>query len=458
MPEDDIMWLAQRHGQDWHDEDLLAAVRWLTSLLPKADWCRRVEETAARYHAAKGEWARERRIPLFDPADQIAWYLFQARCYGDPDFRPDFFEPEGYRIAPLFRRIGQLLPELTAITGAEERAARLMTDGKSRPDDGIYELLVAGTYKRRGWDRVAFVQETPDAKQPDLFVSRGPSHWAVECKRAGRSGYAQDERRAGEAMATRAHERSRALRRPIIVMVRFKAELINLPNDYLSQKVDRFAGRSQPYRWSDDISLGVVGDVDGRALQQVLLHDDIYFGSSRMFQLLVGHYEPSIDFTVSGDWAPAEGRPLHATSVGHVSLVAWRSQSAEAGRRKAQHFRGVVGRASEQLPGDRPGVIHVGYEAVGGNSVDDLRHSLNHEQMKTFVARDSQLQWVYGNYFMPEHVTARNESAAVSETTAWYPVGRPTSSEPLPGHMLFMDEDGQPGTHFAGKRATRGTS
>lgn len=49
---------------------------------------------------------------------------------------------------------------------------------------------------------------------------------------------------------------------------------------------------------------------------------------------------------------------------------------------------------------------------------------------------------------MPELVTARNESAAVTETLAWYPVGRGPTSEPLPGHLLFMDQDGQPGSHL----------
>ena len=110
----------------------------------------------------------------------------------------------------LFRRIGQMLPTLSQIEGAEERAERLMTKNLSQPDDGIFELLVAATYKRRGWENVSFVPEAPGlGKRNDLFVDRGRSHWAVECKRAGRSGYARKERLAGERMAERAHARSR---------------------------------------------------------------------------------------------------------------------------------------------------------------------------------------------------------------------------------------------------------
>lgn len=444
-----IMWTAQWHGQDWRDEEVLAAINWLTSTIPQAEWDRREAATEARFQFAKSEWAGGRRVPLFDTNDAVAWYVHQARRYADPQYRPDFFEPEGYRIAPIFRRLGNLLPEFKTINGAEERVARLMTNGRTQPDDGIYELLVAGAYRRRGWDRVEFVPEMPGIeKRPDLLVSRARTCWAVECKRAGRSGYARDERGAGEGMAALAHERSQLANRPIVVVSRFKTELATLPADYLASKVDRFLQSSGPFEWSDEAGAGFVSDVIRNALDEILRVDDIYFGSSRMFQLLVGHYDHAVDFSVAGDWEPADGRPFHATSIGHVSVIAWISTSTDAARRKAQHFRGIVGRAANQLPGDCPGVIHVGYEATGGNSVDGYRHRLNREQMKTFDARDSKLRWVYGNYFMPEHVTARNESAAISETMAWYPVGKSTYRQPLPAHMLFVDEDGQPGMHF----------
>jgi hypothetical protein len=445
----DLMWIAQRHGQDWRDEDGLAAIDWLISLVPAREWEPREVAVAARFQAAKNEWAQGRRVPLFDPKDQIAWYVLQTRFYADPAVRHDFFEPDGYRIAPVFRRLGQLLPDLRRIGGADERAARLMTHGRKQPDDGIYELLVAGAYKRRGWEHVEFVPERPGvAKEPDFLVDRRRTHRAVECKRAGRSGYAQEERSAGERMAAQVHEVSRTLGRSTIVVARFAAELTALPEDYLATKVARFADGRGRYEWDDDGGQGIVGDVFWGPLRRVLRHDDIYFGSSRMVQLLLGGDPSPLDTSVAGEWLPADGRPFHAHSVSRISLVGWISLSKEAARRKASHFRGVVGRASDQLPGDCPGVVHVGYEALGGNSVDGLRHRLNREQMRTFDVRESRLQWVYGNYWMPEHVTARNESAAVTETTAWYPVARPTTPEPLPGHMLFMDEDGRTGAHF----------
>ncbi|OWJ63608.1 hypothetical protein [Inquilinus limosus] len=444
-----LLWIAQRYGQEWCDEDVQAAVGWLVSLVPGSEWRPRAAAVEARFQAAKANWADGRRVPLFEPADAVAWYVHQASRYADPLLRPDFFLPEGFRIAPLFRRIGQLLPTLRTIEGAEARAARLMTENTSQPDDGIYELLVAGAYARRGWSTVRFVPEAPGIeKRPDLLVDRRRSSWAVECKRAGRSGYARDERLAGERMAEGAHALSRSVNRPLVILVRFTEELHLLEKKYLAGKVERFLDTKVPYEWKDEGGQGVVMDVIWSALHSVMVHDDIYFGSSRMAELLLGRYDQMMDFSMAGDWTPAQGRPLHATWVDHVSLVAWRSTSDEAARRKAMHFRGLVARASAQLPGDRPGAIHVGYEAVGGNSEDGRRHQLNRREMRTFDPAITGLRMVYGNYFMNELVTSRNESAAVTETLAWYPVGSARSLHPLPGHMLFMDENGKPGSHL----------
>ncbi|TCP97383.1 hypothetical protein C8J46_1065 [Sphingomonas sp. PP-F2F-A104-K0414] len=448
-PKHNTLWLAQRHGQDWRDDDVLTAVAWLQSLVPSAEWAPRLAAVEERFQAAKLEWAEGRRAALFDPADAIAWYVYQATRYADPALRPDFFLPAGYRIAPLFQRIGQLRDTLVGVDGGEARAARVMTENTAQPDDGIYELLVAGAYARRGWDDVRFVPEAPGvAKRNDLMVERPGNSWAVEIKRAGRSGYARDERLAGERMADGVHALSRDAGRSLLLLTRFRGELHTLGDDYLSAKVERFLGSDGIYEWDDEGGEGMVADVGWARLHAVMVEDDIYFGSSRMVELLLGSYEPAVDFTMAGDWTPAEGRPLHAAWVDHLSLVGWRSGSDEAARRKSTHFRGLIGQASLQLPGDRPGAIHVGYEGAGGNNEDGRRHALNRREMATFEPGMTGLRMVYGNYFMPELVTARNESAAVTETLAWHPVGRKPMREPLPGHLLFMDQDGQPGSHL----------
>lgn len=442
-------WIAQRHGQDWRDDDVLAAINWLKKILPSAEIETRIAKVEKRFQAAKQEWAQGHRVSLYDPKDKISWYIHQAQRYADPSLRADFFLPEGYRIAPLFKRLGQLMPHLLAIKGADECAMRLLSKNRAQPDDGIYELLVAGAYQCRGWSSVEFVPEAPGhGKRNDLRVEDGSTHWAVECKRTGRSGYGHDERIAGERIASHAHKLSQQSGRSLVVLCQFTEELHKLGDGYLTEKIEHFLQQPDPHEWQDDGGRGVVFDTEWTDLHAVLMHDDIYFGSSRMVELLLGQYDPIMDFSMDGSWTPAEERPLHATWVEQASLVVWRSTAKEAARRKARHFRSVVGRASQQLPGDIPGAVHVGYETMGGNSVDGLRHSHNFQEMQNFDVGKTGLRMVYGNYFMPELVTARNESCAVSETLAWYPVGADTEDHSLPDHMLFSDEDGLPGTHL----------
>ncbi|MQU72473.1 hypothetical protein GHK26_31335 [Sinorhizobium meliloti] len=446
--DENFLWIAPRNGQDWVDDELNSALEWLSTLIPENEWNRRLERATGLFESAKKDWAEGRRTPLFDPKDVIFWYIHQARCYGNPEVRLDFFEPEGYRIAPLFRRLGQLLPSLRLVEGAEDRAARIIR-GEVNADDGLYELLVAGAYRLRGWRRVTFVPESKGLERsPDLYVQTGRRSWAVECKRTGRSGYARDERQAGLRMAAAVHELSRSAGRSLVMLVTFKSELTSLPDSYLAEKIAQFSSKERSRTWSDEGGSGLIAETKLEALHRVLRDDDIHFAGSRMIELVAAAYRHDVDYDMAGQWTPAPGRPLHAEWVDQLSLVAWKSESPVAARRKAKHFRSVVGRGSGQLPGDRPGVIHVGYETIGGNSSDGLRHIYNRIEMRDFDPEKSRLRFVYGNYFMPERVTNRNESAAVRETTAWYPIGKRGTKQPLKGHMLFMDEDGDPGMHF----------
>jgi len=441
-------WIAQRDGQDWNDAESVSAIEWMVAQVPLPDWQRRLDRVRETFLSARNQWAAGDRVALFDPSDLVAWYVFQGTAYATASERQNWVEHEAFRIAPVFRRLGQLLPDLRRVTGVEDRVAKLMTTGRTTPDNGIYELLVAGAYARRGWRHVTFIPEQPGvARTPDLEVRRGRARRAVECKRVGQSEYSAIERDRADAMSALAHAQCARNSASLDIKIAYLAELSQIDECYLADRVASFLSGG-PAHWKDASGEGFLEHIDRRAIDAVLQHDDIYFGSSRMIELLIGDYHKAVDYDVRGDWVPGDERPFHATALGRVSVVSWLSVSEDAARRKARHFRSMVAGAASQLPGDCPGVVHVGYEAVGGNSVDGRRHWLNLEQMASFDPGASRLQWVYGNYMSPEHSVDRNESAALSETTATYPVRGRRNSEPLPNHMLFMDEDGAPGYHW----------
>lgn len=443
-----LKWLADGGKQGWQANDVLGVIDWFQGMVEGTDWLARMEKVERHFSAAQSDWASSRRSSLFDPEDRIAWYVFQARAYALPEYRHQWFEPEAFRIVPLFIRLNQIKPDLEKVDGTDKRLKDLLLgNGRKQPDDGFFELLVAGAYRRRGWPLVSFVETTPGkGATHDLAVARDGQCWAVECKRINRSGYEIEEKDRADALAIHVHRLCEVHGRSIDMDVEFKKELHDIADTYLVKKLRGFLRDRHRNAWSDEVSEGRVRDVDWHSMQAVLAHDDIFYGSSRMIELLVGHFDPRVDHCLRADWIPATRMPMHATSVRQASVVSWKSVSEEARRRKAKHFLSTIAGAARQLPGTMPGVIHVGYESTTGNSAEDLRHERNAGQIKSFDGRESNLRCVYGNYFAAEHTTNPDESAAVSETMVPYPVG-PHSMHPLPGHLLFVDE-GHPGHHW----------
>lgn len=442
------LWIAPRNGHDWQDEDILNAIEWLTSTVDSRAWSKRMDVVKKNFEAGKQAWtAGNYRTQLFDPEDAIAWYVFQASAYVSQ--RVNWYEPAAFRIAPVFKRLGQIIPHLNAVAGAMDRVTELMINGRRQPDDGLFELLVAGAYKCRSWRNVSFVPERPGiAKTQDIVVSTGSRRWAVECKRVNRSGYEAQERDRGEELAEPVHRLCRALGHSVVIDVLYDTQLSEVSDHYLVERVEAFLNGRSRGMFVDSQARMQVRKMDLSLAHKVLKHDDVFFGSSRMLELLVGVNLPHVDYSLEAEWTPATSRPLYATAVGQASVVRWRSVSSEAAKRKARHFRTLVARATEQLPLDCPGVIHVGYEARDGNSVDQLRHVLNSREIERFDPGEVRLRWVYGHYMSPEHTTARNESLALSETTAPYKVGRHRTPEPLPNHVLFSNEAGVSGHHW----------
>jgi len=444
----DPLWFAQRGGQDWRDGNVLRVIEWFTSCVDSRAWSRRMDEISCGFEAAQQALANgEKNVALFDPNDAIAWYVFQAHAFAAK--RENWYEPEAYRIAPVFWRLGQVLPHLQFVAGVYDRIEHLMTEGKSQPDDTLYELLVAASYKSRGWNDVRFVATQPGVtKTHDIVVATSRRRWAVECKRVKKTGYAAEEREQAEKLASTVHELCSVRNRSVVLEVIFKVELWQLGETYLAERVAAFFENRSHNRWEDLYALGRIREIDWAVPSAVLQADDVFYGSSRMVELLAGEYIPHVDYSLSADWVPAADRPLFATSIRQASVIAWKSGAPEAAFRKARHFRSLVAKACRQLPEDAPGVIHIGYENRIGDSTDELLHLLNLTAVKDFSPHPKRLRWVYANYMAPEHTTNRNESLAVTETTARYKIGRHQTAEPLANHLLFSDEEGVQGCHW----------
>jgi len=66
----------------------------------------------------------------------------------------------------------------------------------------------------------------------------------------------------------------------------------------------------------------------------------------------------------------------------------------------------------------RQPTIRATIESYAGAYVDFTRHLRNTFEARSFAPRKSRLRWVYGNYFVPEATTRKDESWAITETMA----------------------------------------
>jgi hypothetical protein len=448
MEKIDPDWTAPREGHDWRDDELMLAVAWLKSFVPQREMEQRLEAAKTFLVAARERMRDGVPTALFDPADTAAWYILQAETFATDRA---FWTQEGLmRAVPFLTRIGKELPLLLKVKDVEERAARLMLAERRQPDGGIYELLVALAYRRGGWHRVEFVREMPgQSRTPDLHVFRRGSRWAVECKRLTPSSYATREKLRGRKLAEPVHAACLDSYESVVVEVKYKIELANVPDDYLAAHVRSAIARRSLDPWDDEISSGRVRPVNWPLTRKVLAKDFVYFGGSRMIELLAGYYIHEVDHSIAAKWRPSPTRPEYADAVYQASVVTWLSLSKEAVTQKARHFRRVLANAEGQLPSDRPGVIHVGIESYAGARVDFARHFSNTFEARFFELRKSRLRWVYANIFVPEATTRKDETWALTETMVPYKVGSHHTRWPLPRHLLVSTEGAsRPGVHW----------
>jgi len=442
-------WLADPRVLECRDDEVIKAIEFFISVVDGIAWSRRIEIVKNKFETKRHEWSIGDFATQFTPREQIDWYIFQAIAYANPEERHNWFEPEAFRVAPVFRRIGQLVPHLKKIGGIMDRVDAMMRSGQVKADDALFELLVAGAYKVRNWPDVHFHPEGR-TKSHDLFVERDRLKWAVECKRINRSGdgYEAKEYRCAQTLAAPVHRLCKTKKCSLALNVGYEIELSEVPEEYLVEKVEAFLKNPSLFHWADSISNGFIQNIDLTVIHAILERDDVFFGSSRMIELLVGNHEPDMDYSLAADWEPSRERQLFATDLDQASIVGWMSVSSQAQLGKVRHFKTVVSRACEQLPEDFPAVIHVGYESIGGTCVDEIRHRLNCAEMRNFDPKSKKLKWVYGNYLRPEHTNSRNEACAMSETTAPYMVGNHVTPPPLANHLLLSNEGGVAGAHW----------
>jgi hypothetical protein len=393
--------------------DLRRAVDWLKSYIKPEDWKARRDAAFIRlYASAYGVPAEDARGRFFDDSDTFGWYLFLAEAFID---HPWNYEPMfGSRVVPLFAVLGRNLELLKSVRGVDERVTRLVGQERRQPNGGVFELLVAAAYRRAGGD-VAFRPERPGvAKTYDMDVSIAGSELAVECKRMETSEYGDRERMRMRELWEPAAARAQSADRSTFGNVSFFIPVFDVPDDYLYDKVSEWLESGLPSLvWADEVASGVVGEPDLEPLQKVLETDEVVAASTRLQELLTGQY-------VRHARILQVLRARHGMSPRYIAacdlaiLLQWQSLALSSIDAKARDVLKRLAEANRQLPEDKPGIVHIGFEAVEGDDVERARYDKVMASTAAFDPQGKPLRYVYVHYFVPENcaTTARGEASS----------------------------------------------
>jgi len=346
--------------------------------------------------------------------------------------------------------IGRDLDVLQGVDGFAERAGAIATEERAQPNGGLFEILVASAYARAGWQVRFNPVQRGRAKTHDLDVARGDRRYAVECKRMEGGEYVEEERaRMRELWKLPCLMLAQKEQRSTYLDVRIKIEVKDVSIRYLLNRTREFlVSRLSSYLWDDGTASGVIGDLDLTPVREALKTDYLLHPSPNFNKLLTGSYRRYDNMIELVRLKYAEN-PHFIDDVDLAVVARWSSLSEAAVERKARDIHAKLVEANTQLPSNIPGIIHIGFEALSGDTIEHRRYEKILDRCRRFSPTGSSLEFIYCHYFAPE--SSPEETWAVDETVQW--IGVRNSDLPLSTGMLLMPETegpSRPGVHWDG--------
>jgi hypothetical protein len=83
-------------------------------------------------------------------------------------------------------------------------------------------------------------------------------------------------------------------------------------------------------------------------------------------------------------------------------LIRWESEALAAIDAKARDISGNWRKPHSSFPDNKPGIVHIGFEAVDGDEVEKARYEKIIRSVSGFDPRSKNLEYVFCHYFVPE--------------------------------------------------------
>lgn len=366
-----------------HDRMLRRGLDILLSKMRDGEWtARRAAIVAALQPLDEQGPELATASPVRVQFDEIGWYMFLCEQALEDPLCMDV--SQAARALPFVHALGRQLDYAVRVTGLDDKLRELVTRYKSDPDGVIFEVLVALAYAEQGWE-VEMLPQVPPAKSPDLKVTRDGFEMFVECKRLSRrSDYGERERNEFLRVWDAAKQALVQNGQWIWFDARFHVEASALPTNFL---LDIFTAKLPLAEGGEHLIYdGAEATIRARLIdrRRVALHFAQYQVKTPSAQLTV---------LLGDDWAPpnSEVTMLSLSKRSHIlgceadvlgtfiDTMSWacgitRVFDAEQSiERKARDVKRRLSEAVEQLPTDKPSIVHIALETLEGADIERRR-------------------------------------------------------------------------------------
>lgn len=385
-------------------------------------------------------------------SDEMGWYLFLCeQALGDPLCLEI---NQAQRALPYLASLGRRWRYVSRVKGIERKLDELLTKYRKQPDGVLFEVLTALAYAEAGWE-VQFLEDGA-GKGADLVVRGHGLEFIVECKRLDRrTQYAETEINHFLRLWDDAKGLLSANGQWIWFKGTFHVDVTELPTPFLSDI----------FRSALPLGAGqvLVHDSEAATIHARLI--DRAAVQAHLRQYMVKANSPMESRLLGGDWAP-EGAavtirqvvkttrtagcevPVFGTYIDDVGFACGFTRTFDSEvsiEKKARDIISKLNSALDQLPADRPSIVHIAAETLEGPDVERRRTEKVMQSLRTF-ATAKPLAMVRFHRFQTR--SSVDEFFLVDETVeTWAPPGFPVRA--LPSHVVIGEGTHiQSGTHW----------
>ncbi|MBA0169924.1 hypothetical protein [Pectobacterium versatile] len=425
-----------------YDKDVWDGLEWLASTQPdKNGFYERLAKAQRNYIAATTKASNF--CKPFDPSwygsDAVAGFFSQTKSLLDN--RRAYELSTASHIIPWVKRLGQCAELLNGISGAKERANRMLLNEKVVPDTALFELVLAGNYAAQGYDVEFIPEQKGKCKTPEFKCSiDGEYFFFVECKRLQKGLYERQEKASHLTRAHLAELQINTKKMNIWLDVTYTCEVKDTPEDYLIRHLSNFKGVI--YKWEDEYGCGFIKPYDFGKIKKDISEEGSLLFSVKLTRLIKGSPLEDENYDVFATGRPDERDSRYITSVKNASLVTWRCVSEKSFEARSRHVTKTLAEIDEQLLSHGIGIGHIALDVDVQKDVADKRRTKNNDAVRKFQIK-SDIVCVNIHYLVPR--IDENSSWMIDETVDYFHVNEVVKDvipvvQVFPGAVLFDND------------------